>query len=64
MILLKRLFNPDMFFCSLVYENINAYSKVALISVLSGSFLQREPLRIFYESLSQQIPSSEMAEFW
>jgi hypothetical protein len=25
---------------------------------------QREPLRIFYESLSKQIPSSEMAEFW
>ncbi|PRQ27520.1 hypothetical protein RchiOBHm_Chr6g0306181 [Rosa chinensis] len=25
---------------------------------------EREPLRIFYESLSQQIPSSEMAEFW
>ncbi|XP_010249580.1 PREDICTED: uncharacterized protein LOC104592097 isoform X1 [Nelumbo nucifera] len=24
----------------------------------------REPLRIFYESLSKQIPSSEMAEFW
>ncbi|KAL6900933.1 hypothetical protein ACP4OV_005609 [Aristida adscensionis] len=23
-----------------------------------------EPLRIFYESLSKQIPSSEMAEFW
>jgi hypothetical protein len=26
--------------------------------------LQREPLRIFYESLSKQIPGSEMAEFW
>jgi len=25
---------------------------------------EREPLRIFYESLSQQIPKSEMAEFW
>ncbi|KAJ8773622.1 hypothetical protein K2173_005868 [Erythroxylum novogranatense] len=25
---------------------------------------EREPLRIFYESLSKQIPSSEMAEFW
>lgn len=25
---------------------------------------QREPLRIFYESLSKQIPASEMAEFW
>ncbi|XP_051119387.1 uncharacterized protein LOC127243424 [Andrographis paniculata] len=25
---------------------------------------EREPLRIFYGSLSQQIPSSEMAEFW
>ncbi|CAI9759644.1 unnamed protein product [Fraxinus pennsylvanica] len=25
---------------------------------------EREPLRIFYESLSTQIPSSEMAEFW
>ncbi|PIN10535.1 hypothetical protein CDL12_16862 [Handroanthus impetiginosus] len=25
---------------------------------------QREPLRLFYESLSKQIPSSEMAEFW
>ncbi|XP_041020731.1 uncharacterized protein LOC121262349 isoform X3 [Juglans microcarpa x Juglans regia] len=25
---------------------------------------EREPLRIFYESLSQQIPTSEMAEFW
>ncbi|KAI5394240.1 uncharacterized protein LOC127098018 [Lathyrus oleraceus] len=25
---------------------------------------QKEPLRIFYESLSKQIPSSEMAEFW
>ncbi|KAL3655686.1 hypothetical protein CASFOL_000082 [Castilleja foliolosa] len=25
---------------------------------------EREPLRIFYESLSEQIPSSEMAEFW
>lgn len=25
---------------------------------------QREPLRIFYESLSKQIPTSEMAEFW
>ncbi|OVA08567.1 hypothetical protein BVC80_209g312 [Macleaya cordata] len=25
---------------------------------------EREPLRIFYESLSNQIPSSEMAEFW
>ncbi|KAL1094659.1 hypothetical protein V6Z11_D06G107300 [Gossypium hirsutum] len=24
----------------------------------------REPLRIFYESLSKQIPKSEMAEFW
>ncbi|KAH9761222.1 hypothetical protein KPL70_000414 [Citrus sinensis] len=24
----------------------------------------REPLRIFYESLSKQIPTSEMAEFW
>jgi len=27
-------------------------------------FWQREPLRIFYESLSKQIPTSEMAEFW
>ncbi|KAL6524076.1 hypothetical protein OROMI_031171 [Orobanche minor] len=26
--------------------------------------VSREPLRIFYESLSRQIPSSEMAEFW
>ncbi|GJM89937.1 hypothetical protein PR202_ga06167 [Eleusine coracana subsp. coracana] len=25
---------------------------------------ETEPLRIFYESLSKQIPSSEMAEFW
>ncbi|GLT48202.1 hypothetical protein SLA2020_218420 [Shorea laevis] len=25
---------------------------------------QREPLRLFYESLSKQIPTSEMAEFW
>ncbi|KAK1311624.1 hypothetical protein QJS10_CPA07g00833 [Acorus calamus] len=25
---------------------------------------EREPLRIFYASLSHQIPSSEMAEFW
>uniref|UniRef100_A0A453A5T6 Uncharacterized protein n=1 Tax=Aegilops tauschii subsp. strangulata TaxID=200361 RepID=A0A453A5T6_AEGTS len=25
---------------------------------------EREPLRIFYESLSKQIPSSDMAEFW
>uniref|UniRef100_A0ACD5TDV0 Uncharacterized protein n=1 Tax=Avena sativa TaxID=4498 RepID=A0ACD5TDV0_AVESA len=25
---------------------------------------EREPLRIFYESLSKQRPSSEMAEFW
>ncbi|KAL6501978.1 hypothetical protein OROGR_027111 [Orobanche gracilis] len=25
---------------------------------------EREPLKIFYESLSRQIPSSEMAEFW
>ncbi|RWW89278.1 hypothetical protein BHE74_00001785 [Ensete ventricosum] len=25
---------------------------------------EREPLRIFYESLSGQIPSSEMAEIW
>ncbi|XP_068643422.1 uncharacterized protein [Aristolochia californica] len=25
---------------------------------------EREPLRIFYESLSSQMPSSEMAEFW
>ncbi|KAL5232479.1 hypothetical protein ABZP36_031255 [Zizania latifolia] len=36
-------------------------------SVLSSPFVnlfQREPLRIFYESLSKQIPSSEMAEFW
>ncbi|XP_020703365.1 uncharacterized protein LOC110114727 isoform X2 [Dendrobium catenatum] len=25
---------------------------------------EREPLRIFYELLSKQIPTSEMAEFW
>ncbi|GAU14230.1 hypothetical protein TSUD_307900 [Trifolium subterraneum] len=25
---------------------------------------EKEPLRIFYESLSKQIPTSEMAEFW
>jgi hypothetical protein len=25
---------------------------------------EREPLRIFYESLSKQIPTSEMAQFW
>ncbi|CAN1785008.1 hypothetical protein LINPERHAP1_LOCUS16741 [Linum perenne] len=25
---------------------------------------EREPVRIFYESLSEQIPTSEMAEFW
>ncbi|KAK7293856.1 hypothetical protein RJT34_16733 [Clitoria ternatea] len=25
---------------------------------------QKEPLRVFYESLSKQIPASEMAEFW
>ncbi|GKV44881.1 hypothetical protein SLEP1_g52019 [Rubroshorea leprosula] len=25
---------------------------------------EREPLRLFYESLSKQIPTSEMAEFW
>ncbi|KAL9269317.1 hypothetical protein AKJ16_DCAP08952 [Drosera capensis] len=25
---------------------------------------ERDPLRIFYSSLSEQIPSSEMAEFW
>lgn len=30
----------------------------------SAFCVQREPLRIFYESLSKQIPSSEMAEFW
>lgn len=26
--------------------------------------MQREPLWMFYESLSKQIPSSEMVEFW
>jgi hypothetical protein len=25
---------------------------------------ETEPVRIFYDSLSKQIPSSEMAEFW
>lgn len=25
---------------------------------------EREPLRIFYESLWKQVPTSEMAEFW
>ncbi|KAK7369431.1 hypothetical protein VNO80_11468 [Phaseolus coccineus] len=25
---------------------------------------QKEPLRVFYESLSKQIPTSQMAEFW
>ncbi|KAK9742115.1 hypothetical protein RND81_03G149300 [Saponaria officinalis] len=25
---------------------------------------EREPVRIFYESLSKQLPTSEMAEFW
>ncbi|KMZ60345.1 hypothetical protein ZOSMA_5G02120 [Zostera marina] len=25
---------------------------------------EREPLRIFYETLSKQIPTSEMADFW
>ncbi|XP_057442888.1 uncharacterized protein LOC130734467 [Lotus japonicus] len=29
-----------------------------------GLCRQKEPLRIFYESLSKQIPPSEMAEFW
>ncbi|KAL2237028.1 UNVERIFIED_CONTAM: hypothetical protein Sindi_0894500 [Sesamum indicum] len=30
----------------------------------SNASKTREPLRLFYESLSKQIPSSEMAEFW
>ncbi|XP_042038138.1 uncharacterized protein LOC121784024 isoform X2 [Salvia splendens] len=33
-------------------------------SIFSSGSKMREPLRIFYESLSKQIPSSEMAEFW
>ncbi|XP_010249583.1 PREDICTED: uncharacterized protein LOC104592097 isoform X3 [Nelumbo nucifera] len=33
-------------------------------SVSKTTAVKREPLRIFYESLSKQIPSSEMAEFW
>ena len=26
--------------------------------------IQRDPLRIFYESLHKQLPHSEMAQFW
>lgn len=26
--------------------------------------IQRDPLRIFYETLHKQVPHSEMAEFW
>ncbi|KAF3636783.1 putative beta-1,4-xylosyltransferase IRX9H-like [Capsicum annuum] len=33
-------------------------------SAINVSKTEREPLRLFYESLSKQIPSSEMAEFW
>uniref|UniRef100_A0A453A5N5 Uncharacterized protein n=1 Tax=Aegilops tauschii subsp. strangulata TaxID=200361 RepID=A0A453A5N5_AEGTS len=41
-------------------------SDLGTISAINFSWLgwQREPLRIFYESLSKQIPSSDMAEFW
>lgn len=35
-----------------------------ILSSFGALYQQREPLRIFYESLSKQIPSSEMAEFW
>lgn len=35
-----------------------------ILSYFAASCQQREPLRIFYESLSKQIPTSEMAEFW
>ncbi|XP_042512512.1 uncharacterized protein LOC122087435 isoform X1 [Macadamia integrifolia] len=43
-------------------------AKVKKVYTLAGQRYdppeEREPLRIFYESLSKQIPSSEMAEFW
>lgn len=58
MILLKRLmFTFNLLFTKLVLFSCNW-------SFVSACFRQREPLRIFYESLSKQIPSSEMAEFW
>ena len=41
-------------------------SDLGTLFAMNLAFLnsQREPLRIFYESLSKQIPSSDMAEFW
>ncbi|KAJ4950832.1 hypothetical protein NE237_027664 [Protea cynaroides] len=43
-------------------------AKVKKVYTLAGQKYdppeEREPLRIFYESLWKQIPSSEMAEFW
>ncbi|KAI7988733.1 hypothetical protein LOK49_LG13G02384 [Camellia lanceoleosa] len=38
--------------------------KVPLIFLFCCFLLTERTLRIFYESLSKQIPSSEMAEFW
>lgn len=29
-----------------------------------GGFLQRDPLRVFYSTLREQLPESEMAEVW
>lgn len=34
------------------------------LSAKISDYFQRDPLRLFYESLYQQNPNSEMAEFW
>lgn len=40
-------------------------SKKSLADVLHVLLvIQRDPLRIFYETLHKQLPNSEMAQFW
>ncbi|KAI7997652.1 putative glycosyltransferase [Camellia lanceoleosa] len=44
--------------------NKHIASALELFAMLISKKASEKPLRIFYESLSKQIPSSEMAEFW
>ena len=61
----EQVLNP-YHWCLEVRKLISIYSnQLSLILVVFyGCCWQKEPLRFFYESLSKQIPASEMAEFW
>lgn len=48
----------------LCFPSYSWFSFYLVCNLFVLGLCQREPLRIFYETLSKQIPTSEMADFW